>query len=158
MNRIKEIGYFNKRIIREMIEDDDPDELLYAPIYVSLNSPDFEWAQEICIELSCHPSPRVIENALLGFAHLARRFGKLNEKRVRPIIEQALFNEYPTIQAGAECAVMDTQHYLKWTYRHELSGRLKWYPIYKILDSKIVRFIRQRIANFDFEKPEYLKE
>lgn len=31
-----------------------PDELLYVPIVISMDPPDFEWSQAICISLASH--------------------------------------------------------------------------------------------------------
>ncbi|MEJ0060524.1 MAG: hypothetical protein WDM79_13550 [Terricaulis sp.] len=73
----------------------DPEELLHIPLYVSLNPPDCAWSQDICIALTAHEHEDVRGNAVLGFGHLARLCGALDEARVRPILEAALVDPIP---------------------------------------------------------------
>lgn len=67
-----------------------PDELLHVPVAVSLDPPDCAWAQDVCLRLAAHPHFNVRGNAVLGFGHLARTCGVLDEARVRPLVEAAL--------------------------------------------------------------------
>src|SRR5690606_1288821 len=54
-------------------------DLLYVPIVISMDPPDCQWAQGICIRLAAHADPTVRGNAILGFGHLARTCRKLDE-------------------------------------------------------------------------------
>ena len=99
-----------------IIVRDDPEDVLYVPIVVSLNPPDCAWAQEICIRLSSHPHEDVRANAVLGFGHLARICGALDEARVRPIIESALNDPSPRVRGAADNAASDTGMFLDWLF------------------------------------------
>jgi len=93
----------------------DPAELLYVPIVVSMDPPDFEWAQGICIRLAAHSDHTVRGNAILGFGHLARTCRRLDESVVRPLIESALHDTHRYVRGQAFSAADDVKHYLKWS-------------------------------------------
>jgi hypothetical protein len=87
-------------------------ELLYVPISVSMYSDDLPWAEGICIRLSDHKDVTVRGNAVLGFGHLARRFGTLNLAAVEPIIAAALDDPDEYVRGQAVDAFDDVQHYV----------------------------------------------
>jgi hypothetical protein len=101
--------------VEAAIARNDPAELLYAPIVVSMDPPDCEWAESVCVRLAVHPNPRVRANAILGFGHLARTCRKLNKPVVRPLVESGLNDPAPEVRGQAEAAVMDLQTFLGWT-------------------------------------------
>jgi len=96
------------------IERDDPKELLLVPISVSMTHPNLEWSQEICLKLAKHQDSQVRGNAVLGFGHLARRFGKLNKEAVLPVIESALAESDQIVNGQAWAAADDVSHFLGW--------------------------------------------
>lgn len=93
----------------------DPEELLHAPILVSMDPPDCAWALEICITLATHAHEIVRGNAALAFGHLTRTCGALDEARVRPLIEAALKDESDYVRGQAYAAACDLEHFLGWT-------------------------------------------
>lgn len=93
---------------------DQADELLHVPIAVSLDPPDCAWAQEVCIRLAAHPDPNVRGNAVLGFGHLARTCGALDESRVPSILASALRDPDPYVRGQADAAAGDVTHFLRW--------------------------------------------
>ncbi|HRK62923.1 MAG TPA: HEAT repeat domain-containing protein [Terricaulis sp.] len=94
----------------------DPEELLYAPIVVSLDPPDCAWAFSICKQLADHADPRVRANAILGFGHLARTCGAL-ERDIAPLIEAALGDPEWDVRAKANDAAHDINHFLGWSLK-----------------------------------------
>ena len=96
------------------IERNQPDELLYVPIWVSMDPPDCAWAQDICLRLSSHPNFNVRGNAILGFGHLARTCGVLNEEIVKPLIECALHDPDEFVRGQAHNAASDVRFFLGW--------------------------------------------
>ncbi len=96
------------------IARDQPAELLHVPIRVSMDPPDCAWAQEICIRLAAHPHANVRGNAILGFGHLARTCGALDEPRVRPLVESALRDGDDYVRGQAHAAADDVAHFLGW--------------------------------------------
>ena len=91
-----------------------PDELLYAVLSASLYSDELEWAQDVCLRLAAHPHFNVRGNALLGFGHLARRFGRLDEARVRPLLEAGMRDADEYVRGQAHDAADDAEHFLGW--------------------------------------------
>jgi hypothetical protein len=93
---------------------DDPAELLYVPVAASLYSENMEWAQGVCLRLAAHPHFNVRGNAILGIAHLARRFGQLDRARVEPILRSAQLDPDPYVTGHAYDAIDDVRHFLGW--------------------------------------------
>jgi hypothetical protein len=104
------------------IKRDQPNELLYVPVWVSMDPPDCEWAQEVCVRLSSHPHFNVRGNAILGFGHLARTCGVLDEARVKPLIERALRDPNEFVRSQADGAADDIAHFLGWEIEGYTSG------------------------------------
>jgi hypothetical protein len=100
--------------IEAAVQKDDPDVLLYAVLSASLHSDDVQWAQSICFKLSAHPHFNVRGNAILGFGHLARLHGRLDEARVKPVIEAALRDPDDYVRGHAGYVADDVEHYLGW--------------------------------------------
>jgi hypothetical protein len=100
--------------VEAAIQRDNPEELLNVPLVVSLSSPDFAWAQGICIQLARHPHANVRGNAIEGFGHLARRFRQLDQGNVKPLIEKALLDTNSYIKGKAVDAADDVTHFLEW--------------------------------------------
>lgn len=94
----------------------DPRELLHVPIVVSLDPPEAAWAEAICHRLATHADAEVRANAILGYGHLARTLGVLDEARVRPLIEAALNDADPRVRANAETAASDISFFLGWDF------------------------------------------
>ena len=83
-------GGWDEAQIEAALARGDPAELLHVPILVSLDPPDAAWAEAICFRLAAHADAQVRANAILGYGHLSRTLGALDEARVRPLIEAAL--------------------------------------------------------------------
>ena len=79
-----------KSEIEATIAEDDPEELLGVIIELALSAEDVEWAEDCCIRLARHTDTNVRGSAIIGFAHLAERFGELDRSKVEPIVEAAL--------------------------------------------------------------------
>jgi hypothetical protein len=91
-----------------------PEELLYVPIVIGMNAPDFDrqWVEKICLSLANHPDPNVRGNAILGFGHIARTCRDLSRAEIIPVIEQALNDPVEYVRGHAESAACDVHQYL----------------------------------------------
>ena len=112
--KFQDLEHFTNADVEAAITRNDPDELLHIAVGVSMSAPDLAWAQEICLRLACHPHVNVRGNAVLGFGHLARRFGQLDEERVKPIIDAALHDPSDYVRGHADSAASDVTQFLKW--------------------------------------------
>ena len=107
-----EIPKFTSREVDDIVLRDDPDELRYVAISVSMFSTDFDWVQSICVLLAGHDDATVRGNAVQGFGHLARRFGKLDLTVVEPICRAALHDSEEYVRSQAEDMLDDIRYYL----------------------------------------------
>ena len=97
------------------IQRNDPKEISHISIAVTLYAPSLDWPQSICICLAAQSDPVVRGNAILGFGHLARRFGCLDKNTVLPLVEAALRDSHQYVRGQAVSAADDITHYLHWT-------------------------------------------
>jgi hypothetical protein len=100
--------------VEAAIERDDPGELADLALEVGLEAQPWEWAQSCCIQLARHRSASVRAGAVAGFAHLARRFGRLDPGRVRRMVEIALFDPSELVRTRAADAADDLRTFLGW--------------------------------------------
>ncbi len=97
------------------LERDDPVELQQLVIELALEADDREWAEVCCARLARHRNANVRGNALLGFGHLARRFGQLDRRRVQRLIEIGLHAHNEYVRSQAESAADDVETFLAWS-------------------------------------------
>ncbi len=100
--------------IERLIARDEPEALREAVIALALNPPECGWAQEMCLRLSAHGDAYVRGNSVLGFGHLARLCGALDEARVRPVVAAALADESAYVRGQAHAAASDIDFFLGW--------------------------------------------
>src|SRR5262245_37837141 len=91
----------------------EPEELLRVVLAVALHSDELAWASDVCLQLARHQHPHVRGNTILGFGHLARRFGRL-DPAAREVIEEGLRDSDGYVRGQAESAADDAQHFLRW--------------------------------------------
>lgn len=96
------------------IDRDDPLELMDVVLDIALEAEPWEWAQACCVQLARHRNAQVRGNAVLGFGHLARRFGRLDPQRVRRLVEIALYDPSPYVREQAASAADDLATFLDW--------------------------------------------
>ena len=107
---------------QEQTKDDDDTPLEYLamlPIDFSMNPPEDVNVESVCIALSSHSDVFVRGNAILGFGHLSRTLGKLDEKKVKPIIEAALRDRDAFVRGQAHAAMDDIENFLGWTFNRK---------------------------------------
>jgi hypothetical protein len=103
-----------KREIEAVIDEDDVEELLGAVIDIAMAAEDAEWAQQSLLRLADHADTTVRGNAIIGFAHLAERFGALDRERVEPILQAALRDPKEHVREQAEAALDALALTLRW--------------------------------------------
>lgn len=100
--------------IESAIERGEPDELLRVALSAALHSGDSLYAEEVCVRLAKHSHFNVRGNAVLGFGHIARIHGRLDEATVRPLVEAALRDADDYVRGQAVAAADDVEFFLKW--------------------------------------------
>ena len=98
------------------LERDQPLELEQLVVELALESEDRIWAECTCAQLARHRNAGVRGGALLGFGHLARRFGALDRRRVHRLVEMGLFAQNELVRERAHSAADDLETFLAWHF------------------------------------------
>ena len=104
-----------RKEIETVIEEDELDEVLSATIDIALASPDADWATDCLIRLARHADTDVRGNVMIGFAHLAGRFGELSEEKVAPVLQAGLRDPKSHVREQAEAALDELGERLGWS-------------------------------------------
>ncbi len=91
--------------VEAALDSEDDEELLGVVIDLALAAEDSAWAQECLLELATHENTDVRGNALMGFAHLASRFGGLDREQVEPALHAALVDDKAHVREQAEACL-----------------------------------------------------
>lgn len=102
--------------IEAAIERDDSIELMDLVEQIALEEEDRRFAENCCARLAKHRNAMVRGNAVLGFGHLARRFGQLDGRRIRRLVDIALHDHSDYVRAQAESAAEDLATFLSWEF------------------------------------------
>jgi hypothetical protein len=98
------------------LERDDPFELQELALEIAHHAGDRLWAESCCARLARHRNAHVRGNALLGFGHLARRFGMLDRRRVQRLVEIGLHAHHEYVREQAASAADDLETCLGWSF------------------------------------------
>jgi hypothetical protein len=98
------------------LERDDPVELIDWILEFSAESDDRELAENCCARLARHRNAMVRGNAMLGFGHLARRFGRLDAHRVKRLVDTGLHDGSDYVREQARSAAEDLKTFLSWEF------------------------------------------
>jgi hypothetical protein len=120
--RFDDLEQFTTSDVEAAIIRNDPAELQLVPVTVALISSDPSFAQEICIKLAAHENSKVRGNAIVSLGHIARRFRRLNEQEVKPIIESALTDADDDVRLLAKSAADEIHQFLGWTIAGHVYG------------------------------------
>jgi HEAT repeat protein len=112
--RFQDLDTFTAEDIDAALDRDAPEELQFVPLTVAMASPDLHAAVDVCIRLARHDDPSVRGNAIVSLGHLARRFRILDERTVKPLIEQALHDPDGSVRVLARAAADEIHQFLFW--------------------------------------------
>ena len=91
---------------------------------VAAEAEDARWAEVCCAQLARHRNAQVKGSALAALGHLARRFGRLDRRRVQRLVENGLHARHEFVREQAESAAADMETHLSWRFdRPEPRGR-----------------------------------
>jgi hypothetical protein len=108
---------YSREEIKQATVNNDVETLLRIVLSIALYAEDVNYAQDFCIKFSNHAHFNVRGNSILGFGHLARIHGELDENLVKPIIESGLNDKNEFVRQQSDCAKDDTEFFLKWKYK-----------------------------------------
>ncbi len=96
------------------LAEDDRDVLLFAGISAAYHDPDWNYAQDICIQLYEHANKTVRGNAILGLAIIAKNHGTLDRVVTEPILLRALKDPEAEVRMRAEDSIIEINATLNW--------------------------------------------
>lgn len=100
----------------------DPEELQFVSLTLALSDFDFNYSQAVCVQLCSSTDARVRGNALLSLGHLARRYRRLDEPSVRPLVESGLRNADSYVRQSAKSAADEIHQFLHWSIEGHVFG------------------------------------
>jgi len=103
-------------IAERTLERDDPVELMDWILEFAAESDDRELAENCCARLARHRNAMVRGNAMLGFGHLARRFGRLDVHRIKRLVDAGLYDGSEYVREQARSAAEDLRTFLAWEF------------------------------------------
>ncbi len=103
-------------IAEAALERDDPLELMDWILEFAAESDDRKLAENCCARLARHRNAMVRGNAMLGFGHLARRFGRLDAHRVKRLVDTGLYDGSDYVREQARSAAEDLKTFLAWEF------------------------------------------
>ena len=112
--RYVEVRSYSTEEINAACKRNDPAELQVVVIGVALYHEDQKSAEKLCTRFSKSEHDELRGNAVLGFGHIARRFGTVEEVSARKIIESALKDQSEYVRGQAWAAADDITHFLGW--------------------------------------------
>ncbi len=120
--RFQDLEHFTASDIDAALERNDPHELQMLSVTVALACPDQAAAQAVCLRLSRHTNNKVRGNAVMSLGHLGRRFRKLDEQVVKPLIESALRDSHEYVRTRAKSAADEIHQFLGWSIAGHVYG------------------------------------
>jgi hypothetical protein len=110
-NVFEQPTYEGAQALSEAIERDDVERLQAMIVAAALYEQDLAVVQAACMKLSAHRDEIVRGNALLGFGHLARIFGELEDRAVA-LVADGLRDRSAYVRGQAHAAAGDLKHFL----------------------------------------------
>ncbi|MDF9841502.1 MULTISPECIES: hypothetical protein [unclassified Paenibacillus] len=111
--KYQEIREYTEYEIKEILDQQVIEELIFLPISVGLYHHSWKIAQNLCLELAQHKDAHVRANAVFGLAHIARTKGKLDKRIIKPIILKEL-RQNEEYRGMIIDAISDINQFLGW--------------------------------------------
>jgi hypothetical protein len=106
MSKFEQPGSYEHEDVLAALKRDEPEVLQRLVVGVALNDEDYDFADQVCVRLARHKDPTVRGNAILGFGHLARRFGCVSVEG-RALVKEGLSASDPHVRGHSESAEDD---------------------------------------------------
>ncbi len=126
MNRkFQDLEHFSAGDVAAAVERNNAEELELVSITIALAGSDQRLAEETCLLLSTNAQNRIRAHAVISLGYLARRFRRLDEQRVKPVIESALADSDGYIRMHAQAAADEICQFLHWDIKGHVYGTVQ---------------------------------
>ena len=112
---------YTKDAVMQIVKTGSNAEIAELAIAIGFDCPDFGFAQSMCIQLLQTEDEVIRGNAVIGLAHIARRFRKLDKRVVKPYLLRELRENVKCRDLIAD-AINDINLYLKWNIGKRTGG------------------------------------
>jgi hypothetical protein len=105
------LGPIRRDVAERWLASDDPRKVMYALLRLSLNGPDFAYAERMALENAFHPDVWVRRNAATALSHVARLHGSIDVDAVMGTLLSLL--EDPEVVDWADYSFDELEIYMK---------------------------------------------
>jgi hypothetical protein len=121
--KFQDLDQISEGDVTAAVERNDPEELELVSITIALSGPDQRMAEDTCLLLAIHRQSRIRAHAVMSLGYLARRFRRLDEVRVKPVIESALAETDEYVRMHAQAAADEICQFLHWASKGMSTAR-----------------------------------
>jgi hypothetical protein len=89
----------------------DVERITHALLGLAHYEDDLKWVQDLCVQYLANENPSLRATAATCLAHLTRIHGKLDKRRVMPLLKS--LRDDPEISGFIDDAIGDINHFLK---------------------------------------------
>jgi len=114
INKFQDLEIITPKEVNLTLLRNNPEELQLVSITLALSDLDFDFTQTVCVQLCSNRDSKVLGNALVSLGHLARRFRRLDEQTIKPLIESSLQNPDEYVRGCAKSAADELHQFLHW--------------------------------------------
>ncbi len=114
IRKFQDLEYITPKEVSLALLRNDPEELQLVSVTLALSDLDFNFTQSVCIQLCSNRNSKVQGNALISLGHLARRFRRLDEQTIKPLIERLLQDPDAFVRGSAKSAADEIHQFLHW--------------------------------------------
>jgi len=120
--KFQDLDQISEGDVAAAVERNDPEELELMSITIALSSSDQRLSEDTCLLLAIHRQSRIRAHAVMSLGYLARRFRRLDEVRVKPVIESALAETDEYVRMHAQAAADEISQFLHWDIKGHVYG------------------------------------
>ena len=115
------LGPIRRDVAERWLASDDPQRVMYALLRLSLNGPDFAFAERMALEHATHPDEWVRRNAATALSHVARIHGSIDLDAVMTTLVKML--DDPEASGWADDALDEIEIFMKTDRRRYMGTR-----------------------------------
>jgi hypothetical protein len=115
------LGPIRRDVAERWLASDDPRKVMYALLRLSLNGPDFAFAERMALKHATHPDEWVRRNAATAMLHVARLNGSVDLDAVMTTLVKML--DDPEAFGWADDALDSIEIYMKTDRRRYMAAR-----------------------------------
>jgi hypothetical protein len=107
--RYEKISPISRQEAEKALASNNVAEKIYALLGSTYYDPDRRWVEERCLENVVSDDEELVYTAIICFGHLARIHGKLDWKRVMPVLRK--LKRHPTLKENVAEIIAEIKYY-----------------------------------------------